>query len=81
MKSGGLQAFLQVCKNTYLMCPADPIRVHVLCGDFEKVWKLPEASRTSPRVFSRVVHRKDPRTIVRPGEVSIFREIEVFEDF
>ena len=35
--------------------PADPIRVQVLCADFEKVWKLPEASRTSPRVFLRVV--------------------------
>ena len=35
--------------------PADPIRVQVSCPDFEKVWKLPEASRTSPRVFLRVV--------------------------
>ena len=49
------------------------------------LWKSVEASRSFSNVPTSVhtcsSHCKNPRTIVRPGEVNIFREIEVFEDF
>ena len=44
-----------------------------------------EASRSFSNVPTSILtcssHRKDPRTIVRPGEVNIFREIEDLKIF